>query len=201
MTKKIIFYVTAVHLLIMFFYHTNSSSPKKSNNKLVVKNYKFKKKAPAKKTLAKVFKKPTAKLEKNPQKKSTPRRKIENKLIDELSKQIATMTDVSYKPTKPLSIPKTVPKLSIVSNSDNSEQQNYKLSLSEHLQKKLSLPEVGAVKLSITVKNNGSISSVSVITFENEKNADYLKNTLRTLSLPCFNGSEEQTFLVMFKNE
>lgn len=63
----------------------------------------------------------------------------------------------------------------------------YHLSLIEILQSSLQLPEVGPVRLKISLQAPGTIVSIQILEAKSEKNAHWLKEQLPLLDLPNFN--------------
>jgi len=78
--------------------------------------------------------------------------------------------------------------ISIDSNiTQSSVPSTYHLCLIEQLQTSLQLPEIGDVKIKIMLAAPGTISSIQILDAKSKKNAEWLKNQLPLLSLPCFN--------------
>ena len=74
---------------------------------------------------------------------------------------------------------------------DNAAQTSipstYHLSLIEQLQSSLQLPELGDVRIKIGIEAPGTLFSIQILDAKSEKNAEWLKNQLPLLLLPCFN--------------
>ncbi len=64
----------------------------------------------------------------------------------------------------------------------------------------LNLPEMGEVKMEITVRKDGSIAKVVVLRAESQKNKLYLQENLPRLQLPM-RFDEEKTWILTFCNE
>ena len=77
------------------------------------------------------------------------------------------------------SIDETITKSSIPST--------YHLSLIDLLQSSLQLPELGDVRVKIVLSAPGAFSLIQILDAKSEKNAQWLKNQLPLLPLPCFN--------------
>jgi hypothetical protein len=81
---------------------------------------------------------------------------------------------------------------------------NYSLSLIEMLQRSLQLPEVGEVLIKIQLANPGKLMTVQILDSKSSKNAEWLKNQLPLLELPCFNDygivDAFLEFTIMFRN-
>jgi len=83
---------------------------------------------------------------------------------------------------------KTAINASIEENiSSTSIPSTYHLCLIDQLQSSLQLPEVGSVRVKIVLFSPGTLSSIQILDTKSEKNAQWLKNQLPLLSLPCFN--------------
>ncbi len=80
----------------------------------------------------------------------------------------------------------------------------YHVSLVESLQRSLQLPEVGEVRVKITINAPGTIASVQILDTRSAKNSEWLKNQLPLLELPCFNDfgivDAFLEFTIMFRN-
>lgn len=77
-------------------------------------------------------------------------------------------------------------------------------SLAAILQEELELPEIGEVEVRITVASPGKISKVEILGARSQKNAEWLKNQLPRLCVPCFNdfgiSDAELEFTITFRN-
>ena len=69
----------------------------------------------------------------------------------------------------------------------SSEGSSYHTSLVENLQSSLQLPEMGDVRVKISIAAPGKLTSVQILDTKSAKNAEWLKNQLPLLELPCFN--------------
>ena len=83
-------------------------------------------------------------------------------------------------------------------------QENYNAYLISYLQEYLDLPEYGAVKMELLIDAEGKLLDMSVISSENAKNSEFLKNRLPQLAFPCFNDfdihEKTLTFTISFRN-
>ena len=80
----------------------------------------------------------------------------------------------------------------------------YHESLVKYLQHALHLPEYGNVKIALTLKPDGTVMKLEVITSESEKNKTFLEKNLPQIKFPGFSksdGNEQKTFLLTFCNE
>lgn len=86
----------------------------------------------------------------------------------------------------------------------NSQAVNYQTSLLSRLQKELTLPDYGAIKVKLTLAKSGKVIKVEA-TSSSEKNRSYLEKTLPALHFSPFglhfDGAEEYTFNLHFQNK
>ncbi|NGX54051.1 MAG: hypothetical protein K1000chlam4_00773 [Chlamydiae bacterium] len=92
----------------------------------------------------------------------------------------------------------TVGKLASESIKLQSSEVRYCDELIGYLQNLLTLPELGDVKLRLTLSRDGKVLSLNVLASANEKNRVYVEKTLPTLTLPPFGkqfqGEKEHAF-------
>lgn len=92
----------------------------------------------------------------------------------------------------------TVGKLASESIKLQSSEIRYCDELISYLQQLLTLPELGDVKLRLTLSREGKVISLNILTSANEKNRVYVEKTLPTLTLPPFGkqfqGEKEHAF-------
>lgn len=105
-------------------------------------------------------------------------------------------------PSHPLAVPD---KICLESkNQQSSFEQTYNQSLIAYLENSLDLPEYGKVKLELCIDRTGHLIKSQVLSSENEKNSEFLKNRLPELTFPCFNDFQitenTLTFTVSFRN-
>ena len=50
----------------------------------------------------------------------------------------------------------------------------------------LKLPEMGVVRIKLTVERDGRVSHVAILYTESEKNKAYVEKTIPTLTMPAF---------------
>jgi hypothetical protein len=70
--------------------------------------------------------------------------------------------------------------------SSSAIPSSYHLSLIEHFQSCLQLPEVGEIKAKIVLASPGTLSSIQILDAKSEKNAAWLRKELPLLELPSF---------------
>ena len=92
----------------------------------------------------------------------------------------------------------TVGKLASESLKLQSTEIRYCDELIGYLQNLLTLPELGDVKLKLTLSREGRVLCLNILTSGNEKNRVYVEKTLPTLTLPPFGkqfqGEKEHIF-------
>jgi hypothetical protein len=132
--------------------------------------------------------------------KKTPKKKISKKKIQKaLNKSLAKSKVVSKKGVK-----KAAPSKKVTKKDAGKDQSEYNLFLSDVfnlLAESLELPEKGKVKLSITVRSNGSVAKLVSISSESDENLDYLLSNLKSLSFPTYTKKEDRTFTIVFSDE
>lgn len=84
-------------------------------------------------------------------------------------------------------------------------ESSYYAALVSSLKSHLKLPELGEVKVQITIKRNGSVHKLEILGSKNDWNKEYLEKHLPELSLPPFGdnfkGKDKQTFTITLTNE
>lgn len=71
--------------------------------------------------------------------------------------------------------------------------------ISAFLQETLRLPEIGQVRVRLSIDRFGKLQSVEVLDSKSEKNAEFLKKQLPELQFPCLN--EIVSLTIVFSNE
>lgn len=145
------------------------------------------------KTAAGKSKQKTKPSETAPEKKSARPRTIPRETLRQINDSFAALSRSN--PERTASAQKIrLPSLIEVKNSvqtaveeDSPAASSYRFSLADRLQSSLELPETGEVRLKITVIEPGKIAAVEILDMKSRKNADWLKNQLPLLELPCFN--------------
>lgn len=88
--------------------------------------------------------------------------------------------------------------------SGNSLAASYGPTLAGILQQQLQLPERGDVRIRLVLEAPGKIRALEILDSKSTKNAQWLKNQLPLLELPCFNDfgicAERMDFTVTFRN-
>jgi hypothetical protein len=83
------------------------------------------------------------------------------------------------------------------------EELNFQESLIRALKESLTLPDFGEVKIELTLRHDGSVEKLKVLSAHSEKNRKYLETNLSTLKFPSLLSSKEKelTFVITFCNE
>ncbi len=154
---------------------------------------------PVKKVVA--VKKPAPK--KKPQEKGP---QVSESLLKELDASIAKIEQKQAKkvPTKKISAPKFIASLQI-DTIDEDEGNPFGALLISCLQSQLKLPEVGEVKVKLTLTKKGKFVTMHVVNSENMRNQKFLEDQLPFVKFPALSGKlkkkEEYTFVITFCNE
>lgn len=84
-------------------------------------------------------------------------------------------------------------------------EEDYSSSLIEYLQDQLRLPDTGDVKIELTLRRDGSVESVKVLSAQSEKNRKRLEENLPKLQFPPFPKEEKEkkskVFILTFCND
>lgn len=142
--------------------------------------------------------------QKNPvQKQKNP--VVPNALWKQLEESIAKIEGKGHKemPKNKASSSSRIPKLNVDSIGEGKEG-TYATTLIHYLQSKLELPEMGAVKIELTLKNDGTFVHMRFLESASSPNQKFLENELRYLKYPIFSGplkeKKEHTFVITFCN-
>ena len=130
-----------------------------------------------------------------PQKKPEPSQEI----WSEIDQALAKIEKKSYPtPKESLALPK--PFVYIEDSLGGFGAESEVSHLMSFLHDTLNLPEVGEVKIELTVRKNGTVGKVVILNAESKKNRDYLQKHLPLLQLPM-NFNEEKKWVITFCNE
>ena len=133
-------------------------------------------------------------------KKSTPSKK--NEILKDL-KETLSRIETKAPPETSLSLPKQIQSLEI-DHADKKEETDYFISLAHALKEELELPELGEVKLELTVSHTGQVLKLRIVQALSEKNRRYLELNLPRLRLPPFSedlkNENAHTFTLTFCN-
>lgn len=126
-------------------------------------------------------------------------------LVRELQESIAKIDQKSHKesPKEILPAPKWVPQLKIDEESGGEESLFVNI-LVQCLQEALNLPEVGEVKVELTLKRDGTFVQMKVLRSESERNKKFLEQELKKMTFPPFDenlkNEKEHAFVITFCN-
>lgn len=160
-------------------------------------------------TVQAAAKKPTtskkpAIIEKNKPIKKTIPKKTEPpaEIWNEIDQALAKIEKKSYPSSKQsVNLPQPITFLDEISSEQESEGDDRAIThLMGFLHDTLHLPEVGEVKIEITVRKDGTIAKMVVLRAESRKNKLYLEERLPLLQLPM-NFDVEKTWILTFCNE
>lgn len=157
--------------------------------------------------------KPIAK--KVPEKKPTPKPKpapvkADPKPSKELQKSLEKIEETIAKiaskgdtiPVKPSQI--VIPEIALELDC-LSEEEEYISSIVRYLQTHLELPDMGEVKVDLTLRRDGSVEKVKVLSAESERNKKRLEEELPHMCFPPFSkgaqGMKTKGFILTFCNE
>jgi|GEM_PF-2219879 len=209
----IISLVTFFHLFILLFWSSSKEELKKTHPHFSINTVYQKKEAPSTpSTKTSKGSSQTAKPSKKPEPKKTtakkttpsPAQKIPQKVLDEIEESIAKIDTnrdklIKADPNKKEKV--MIPKL-VLSQSDLGSEI-YNRILMEALEESLHLPELGEIKVELTLKRDGSIVKLNFLKSESKKNKTYLEKNLPSLNFPPFDeaylGKESHTFILNFQ--
>lgn len=155
--------------------------------------------APVAKKKSAPTKKPTILEKKKPVIKKVELQKpaISAEIWDEIDQALAKIEQNSYSKRRP-SLERETPALlpnAVVQESEESHSM-----LVGFLHEALHLPEMGEVKIQLTVRKNGTVANVVVLSAASHKNKLYLQEHLPNLQFPM-HFDEEKTWTLTFCNE
>ncbi len=216
--KQISLLVIGAHALIVFWMALWLPVKKKSKQPIEIRTVVYKPPALKEATITssnakKPRKKPQPKKIHSPKKqkkapkmrKASPRKKqplVSNALLKQLEESMAKLE------AKPLLSPmKKIKPLSRLTIDEASSQKAdlFTSALIKRLQEDLDLPDLGDVKIELTLKNNGQFAKMQILQSKSNRNCKFLENKLPRLHYPPFNGSlknkTEHTFVITFCNQ
>lgn len=129
---------------------------------------------------------------------------IPQSLIKELQESLAKIEGKSHNPTghKQAAAHKSL-KLQI-DDEEGRKEGNYAGDLIHFLQSMLELPDMGMVKVELTLKQDGAFLKIRYLESASDQNRKFLENELRRLKYPPFSGplkqQQEHSFVITFCN-
>lgn len=136
-------------------------------------------------------------------KATSKKKQVPQYLINQLHESIAKIEQNRHKevPQGKLSVPTHFLKIEALENDEGNE---FTATLIECFQKELRLPEVGEVKVELTLKQDGSLVEMKLLSKESQYNAQFLEKALQAMQFPSFKGTlakqKEHTFVITFCN-
>jgi len=181
--KAIVIIIVAFHGLIIF---KASQYKQKQKQKMKVETVYLQPKPIETKPVIPVKKQPLIKRAKKPVPKPIPKRKIAPSKKQPVQRKRAPSSQKKAPPSSP-----------------KPYNKNWQQELVQVLYEKLDFPEFGKVKAKLEIRGDGRVKSIEIIGSENEKNEQYLLETLMGLQLPkwSLNANEKQTLTITFANE
>lgn len=155
-----------------------------------------------------------AKQEIKPKKTSSPPQKktasskpknpaIPQSLIKELNESLAKIEGKSHK-QEPLKTASCHRSLKLQVDEAAGKEENYAQDLIQYLQSVLELPDLGTVKVELTLKHDGTLLKMRYLESASIQNKKFLENELQRLKYPPFRGAlqqqQEHSFVITFCN-
>ncbi|HEX2578990.1 MAG TPA: hypothetical protein VHK67_01120 [Rhabdochlamydiaceae bacterium] len=182
-------------------YSTRESSPPKP--KATAKNKPTAPSKPAPVKSKPLQQKKPALIEKKVEKDKPKKKKTPDKVWKEIDEALAKIDDKVYsKPQSKLDVPKikgSSPSKIPFPDFEGGDPGNEEL-LASFLHTSLNLPEIGEVKIQLTLKKDGTVGHLHVLQAESQKNKAYLEKQLPLLKFPLL-LDKEKTFTFTFCNE
>lgn len=127
-------------------------------------------------------------------------------LLQELEETIAKIDEKRDKdmPVKQLETPKWIKSLKIdtiaeMENDSEAGDNTYQDALIRCLKESLDLPEIGQVKMEVTIDEHGTVMKLRILSSESDKNKHYLEKNLQLIKFPSF--KTKKTFTFTFCND
>jgi outer membrane biosynthesis protein TonB len=129
-----------------------------------------------------------------------------DKLIGMAKKSLASLDLTQNHPSHPTKkAPSLMPPLAPLASETLTFEARYEEELVSYLEALLSFPEKGSVKIKLTLKREGSVEKVEILTASTTQNRDYIKTTLPSCSFPSFGthfkGETVHTFTLNLMSE
>ena len=143
---------------------------------------------------------------KTPLEREPARGKISDHLLRDLEESLAKIEGKSAQTRPSQQTYKTRSPIKLTIDTETSDQaESYIESIVSHLRRSLTLPELGAVKIQLRLRQDGSVIKLNVLNSESKENKRYLETHLPLLHFPRFEealaGKKEHEFIVTFVNE
>jgi hypothetical protein len=131
---------------------------------------------------------------------------IKAEILREIEESFATLTTSAPAPktSSKIQLPAHLESATVEMKVENLSSGFYGPLLVETLQTQLQLPEMGDVRAKLTIQAPGRLLFLEILDTKSFKNAEWLKNQLPLLELPCFNDFEitdaKLEFTITFRN-
>ncbi len=122
---------------------------------------------------------------------------IDPKFLKQIEQDLDTFTAVSAETSD--KTPITIPSFHFEFAPEIASEPKDIEKVSVFLQETLQLPEFGEVKMELTLAKGGKFESLKILESKSQKNTDFLKNQLPSLTFPCLN--EAVLLTIVFRNE
>jgi hypothetical protein len=138
--------------------------------------------------------------------KKTPQVLQKQKVLKELGETLEKI-EIKKEDVQKLPLPllKPIESLQIDHIEEKQEETSYYILLASSLKEALELPELGKVKLELTLLNTGQVQTLRILEAESEKNKRYLEQQLIFFGFPPFTedlkNERRHTFVLTFCNE
>lgn len=130
---------------------------------------------------------------------------VPQNLVNQLKQSIAKIDENPQKvlTNRALKAPSAIATLKVDQMAEEVED-GYVSSLVDCLQSALDLPEVGEVKLELTLTSGGRFVRIKVVKSGSDRNRLFLESALKSIPFPPFSGQlkqhQEHTFVLSFHN-
>ena len=191
-------------------YTPTKNPPKRQEQPITPKKTEIKKSTPPKKTAPikntnpEIKKKPLPKKPLAAQPILKEQKKTPAKVESEIDNNRITSTSPLKVPPKIELNPK-ISKTSLTLTDNNDLDDDFTLSLIDHLQSHLQLPHIGEVKIQLTLRSNGTVEDLQVLSAESDKNKKRIEEKLPTLHFPSFSEKKgnpsSRIFILTFCND
>lgn len=216
--QKICILVLSCHLLV-FVYILRSPPMHKQIKKdpLVIKTFHAQIAAPPQRATVKpsiqkapttakapIKKKPNPLPKKTPPSTPTPKPTVKNKTstLEKSLKEIKeSIAKIEEEHAKMKDNPKWAATEKHIFTEDTTEQATYPASLAIYLKSAIQLPDVGEVKIKLTLYPNGHVKEVHILSAESQANRKRIESILPTLCFPIPPNKQEQTFILTLCHE
>lgn len=144
---------------------------------------------------------------------TNPQLERQQALLAKAQQSIGKMDDHSVKlaDKNEFAIPEKIASLAVdsmlvaTSRALAEKDQSYRETLAAYLKQQLRLPEFGEINIRLTLKRDGTVAKIEILSADNAVNKHYVEKTLAKLKMPLFGKSfaneNEVTFTLTMKGE